>query len=95
MNSFSCEVLTIENNEEVHVGWINIFFPPRVGEYLWFSEERRRHTSWIVEDVAHHVGNGELGSCSTGYQSIVIYAKPTIPIEWEDDELPTQSEGSD
>lgn len=77
MKTITCEVLTIEDDEERHVGHLNVYFPPRVDEYIWFSEKKRGHSSWIVEDVAHHVGNGILGSYPAGYQSIVIYAKPT------------------
>ncbi|MBR2246315.1 MAG: hypothetical protein IJ880_04705 [Bacilli bacterium] len=77
MNTISCEVLTIENDEEMHVGHLNVFTPPSKGEYIWFSEKIKGHSSWIVEDVAHHVGNGKLGSYPMGYQSIVIYAIPT------------------
>ena len=78
MNTISCEVLTMENDEETHVGHLNVYFPPRVGEYIWFSEKKKGHSSWIVEEIAHHVGNGNLGSYPYGYQSIVIYAKPTV-----------------
>lgn len=74
MVSIMCEVLTEENNEEVTVGLINVFQIPRVGEYIWFTKERNGHTSWIVEDVAHKVGDGELNG---SYQNVSIYAKPT------------------
>lgn len=78
MNTIACEVLTVENGEETHVGHINLYFLPRVDEYIWFSEKKKGHSSWIVEEVAHHVGNGEPGSCPLGYQTVVIYVKPTI-----------------
>lgn len=77
MLSVTCEVLTEENGEEVTVGHINVFQIPRVGEYIWFTKDRKGHTSWIVEDVAHKVGDGELGSLLNGYQNISIYVKPT------------------
>ena len=78
MPVMNCEVLTIKNGEETHVGNISVYTPPKVGEYIWFSEKRRGHTSWVVEEVAHHVGNGEFGSYTQGYQSVVVYAKPTM-----------------
>lgn len=81
MNTISCEVLTIENNEETHVGHLNVYSVPRVGEYIWFSEKKKGHKSWVVEEVAHHVGNGNFGSYTMGYQSIVIYATPTILVK--------------
>ena len=80
MDAISCEVLTTENGEEIHVGHINVYVPPRAGEYIWFSEKKKGHSSWFVEEVAHHVGNGNLGSYPLGYQSIVIYVKPTTNI---------------
>lgn len=77
MNAIKCEVLTVENGDEVHVGHASVYAIPRKGEFLWFSEKKKGHSSWVVQDVAHHVGNGSFGSYLEGYQSVVIYAVPT------------------
>jgi hypothetical protein len=76
MNGIACEVLTIENEEETHVGHINVYSIPREKEYIWFSEKRKGYRFWTVEHVAHHIGNGNFGAYPMGYQSVVIYAKP-------------------
>jgi hypothetical protein len=77
MKTISCEVMTIENDEEVTVGHINVYSVPRVCEYLWFSEKLRGHSSWIVDEVCHWVGNGQFGAFPQGYQKCAIYVKPT------------------
>ena len=59
MNTITCQVLTIQNEEEVYVGRLIVYVPPRAGEYIWFSENREGHSSWFVEEVAHHVGDGK------------------------------------
>lgn len=84
MNHIRCEVLTVKEDEEIHVGHIHVYLIPRKGEYIWFSEKLEGHSSWVVEDVCHHVGNGNFDVYPMGYQSIVIYAKPTVPTEWKD-----------
>ena len=75
MNYIECQVLTVKDGEELTVGNIAVYSIPKVGEYIWFSKERLGHTSWVVEDVAHWVGDGELGSYPMGYQRVAIYAK--------------------
>ena len=77
METIACEVLTIENDEDVTVGHINVYSIPRMGEYLWFSERLRGNSSWQVEEVCHWIGNGKLGSYPHGYQHCAIYVKPT------------------
>lgn len=77
MDYIKCEVLNDESGEEVHVGNLSVYAIPRKGEYIWFSEYRNGYSSWVVKEVAHHVGNGDFGSYPTGYQSVVIYATPT------------------
>ena len=76
MNTITCQVLTIQNEEEIYVGRLEVYIPPRAGEYIWFSEERKGHSSWIVEEVAHHVGDGKTNYLS-GYQHVTIFVKPT------------------
>lgn len=76
MDYIKGEVLTMEINEETHVGHVFIYAVPRKGEYIWFSEEKKGHRSWLVEDVAYHVGHGNLEGYREGYQSVVIYATP-------------------
>lgn len=70
MDSISCVVLT---NTDERIAHINVYAIPRVGEYLWFSQERAGHTSWRVVEVAHWVGNGDRQE----YQEVALYVKPT------------------
>jgi hypothetical protein len=70
METIQCEVLT---GDDETVGLINVCNIPRVGEYIWFNQERMGHTSWFVVDVAHWVGNGE----GQGYQNVALYVVPT------------------
>lgn len=78
MKAISCEVLTETNGKMKRVGDIKVHSIPRKGEYIWFSEERIGHSSWMVEDVCHWVGNGEYSTSSTGEQKTTIFAKPAI-----------------
>ena len=77
MNLLRIEVLTEIDFEEVSVGHIHVYKVPQKGHYLWFSEKRLGYSSWVVEDVCHHVGDGNSSSYPLGYQNIVIYAAPT------------------
>lgn len=78
MNYIKCQVVT---DDEIFVGHADLFALPRVGEYIWFSEERLGHRSWVVKEVAHHVGSGEFGAYTGGYQSVVVYAVPTVDVQ--------------
>lgn len=77
MNGIQCEVIFEKDDEEITVGHLRLFSIPRVDEYIWFSEKRQGHSSWIVTEVAYHVGSGKWEDTSIGYQTAVLYVKPT------------------
>jgi hypothetical protein len=70
-NFIKCEVML---EDETFVGRIRVLQVPRVGEYIWFSEERLGHTSYIVEQVAHWVG---MGDGMMDYQNVALFVIPT------------------
>lgn len=69
-----CEFIAEENGEEITVGTAQTFAVPRVGESIWFSNERHGYMSWTVVSVAHWVGSGE---GHFPYQRIAVYVIPT------------------
>lgn len=80
MEYINCEVIRITGtdmdgySEEVTVGHIKVFRIPRVGEHIWFSEERDGYMEWRVTNVCHWVGNGEMDN--QPYQNIALYVIP-------------------
>lgn len=72
-----CEVIFEKDDEEMTIGHLRLFSIPRVDEYIWFSEKRQGHSSWIVSEVAHHVGSGDVEESVIGYHTAVLYVKPT------------------
>lgn len=77
MDGILCEVIFAKDDEEMSVGQLKLFSIPRVDEYIWFTKKRYGHSSWVVSEVAHHVGSGDIEESSMGYQTAVLYVKPT------------------
>lgn len=79
-NIISGQVFMIENNEEIFVGSLQVYSPPRVGECIRFLDKRNGHQVWTVENITHNVGDG-VHNYPEGFQSIFIYAKPMVQEE--------------
>jgi len=72
-------VVQSEDGSEKQIAYCAKMIAPRKGEYVWmpFNWDKKNEfgtRAFIVEDVAHHIGENIKGT----YDNIVVYCKPII-----------------